>query len=830
MLNRCPSCQASVLDDDAETCPFCGSPMDPAKAKDFKPATPAKSASKPASKAKSKTAPAAAASAETRRPAAKKSGGAPAKPAPGDEDDDPFAADASATAGAIALSRKPTAQRSHKIVCPMCDTVGFAPTAASGKDVRCSNSKCMVPVFTAPDFAAPKPVAIEPQSSGLGPLGTTFAIIGGLVICSAAVWWFVLREEVPPMPDLTGPVTPGATPPSEHDEEPAAPEPVDEEPPPPPAPSETLAAVSNRWSRITEDISQPQRQSLLRRYGAESYAIAGQVEAAREQVSRLQSLRSAVPSYSILPLVEVAWKQLATGDEAAARATFEESAALVERIPQQGFDPARVVIGWASAAARFGQSQKAHDLAQASRDDAAGERLLAMLAAARLFSDGDLSAEYPLRPVWPSDQPKTIAVGLDLLKRGDVDQAKSWADGVSAALTRSEMRAAWAEATAVDEQRTVEQRVAAINAAVASSSPAERALVQSRAAIRLVASGQTAQAETLFSAANDALGQLVLADPIEVASLEDLEGLDVPALDDLRLNAAALGEAAHAATQLGKTAEAVAFIQQGLDHLRSAAPTVALVAERRREYDAARPGLENRLRNEYRRTLEQLQIAATQRFELQVELLARAIEWNLGPELIADAKNRHQASDAATKEAWFSGNHGGRLLAAALLAGDQATETEIRGLGVTNTNVPGFEALTLTLEPMLAARPLDVDKMASTGREFQSISRNRLTRSDWLGHAIRTACRMTREHSVDAAYRFAMAHGDDFIREELLRYLSVCVAQGGQAHQVSTLLSKFRPMPADEAAALRGLTEGLVAIDAGRPAQSARPEPEAARR
>ena len=61
-------------------------------------------------------------------------------------------------------------------------------------------------------------------------------------------------------------------------------------------------------------------------------------------------------------------------------------------------------------------------------------------------------------------------------------------------------------------------------------------------------------------------------------------------------------------------------------------------------------------------------------------------------------------------------------------------------------------------------------------------------------------------------YRFALAHGDDFVREELLRYLSVSAGTSGKAAEVVSLLPRLRLVPSDEAAVLRGLTEGLNAI------------------
>ena len=89
---------------------------------------------------------------------------------PGEVDEaDPFDIDSTADKNVIPIRPKPSQGRSVKVVCPMCDTPGFIAKKAAGRDVRCCNSNCMVPVFTAPAIAAdPRAAADEvSESSGL---------------------------------------------------------------------------------------------------------------------------------------------------------------------------------------------------------------------------------------------------------------------------------------------------------------------------------------------------------------------------------------------------------------------------------------------------------------------------------------------------------------------------------------------------------------------------------------------------------------------------------------------------------------------------------------
>ena len=126
----CPSCRQSVIDDDAVDCPFCGASMK------------AKSGSKPAPAATKPTVTAS-------KPTPTKPTFGVTKPTlPGD--DLPFESELTTGKSAIPAMPNPTKQRTLQVICPMCDTPGYLPPTAAGQSVRCANSKCVMPVFTAP--------------------------------------------------------------------------------------------------------------------------------------------------------------------------------------------------------------------------------------------------------------------------------------------------------------------------------------------------------------------------------------------------------------------------------------------------------------------------------------------------------------------------------------------------------------------------------------------------------------------------------------------------------------------------------------------------------
>ncbi len=94
-----------------------------------------------------------------------------------DEIGDPLDVKTTLGRNAIPASKQKTKSRPHKITCPMCETVGYIPQSAAGKEVRCANPKCMVPVFVAPRIEKKAAEAATPAKSGMSPI-----VLGLLVV------------------------------------------------------------------------------------------------------------------------------------------------------------------------------------------------------------------------------------------------------------------------------------------------------------------------------------------------------------------------------------------------------------------------------------------------------------------------------------------------------------------------------------------------------------------------------------------------------------------------------------------------------------------------
>jgi hypothetical protein len=310
-----------------------------------------------------------------------------------------------------------------------------------------------------------------------------------------------------------------------------------------------------------------------------------------------------------------------------------------------------------------------------------------------------------------------------------------------------------------------------------------------------------------------------------VPDLATLAQAELPDQAAVRLAAAGLAEAAHAAALLKKNDQANQLIAQSLDRLRAAAPSIDAIGERAREFDRLKiGGVQSQLKsalnlsnddearnaaNAYRRKLQEVQTLVAERLDLQTDLLVRAVEWGLGANALAEATRRNNNPDVDAREPFLRGAAGGRLLAAFHAAGDNAAAQQLRSAGAADGAVPPAAAQEQAVLDKLKGPRVEV-----AAREIDAGAWSRVGRSEKLSLAIRLACRLRKQRNPNDAFTFAVSLLDETEKEETLRSLSRCAAEANQGSDARKLLPKFRLGPTAEAAALRGLTEGLVAAGA----------------
>ncbi|MCA9118370.1 MAG: hypothetical protein KDA79_25070, partial [Planctomycetaceae bacterium] len=374
-LPSCPACGQSVLDDDTDECPFCGASMSGKPSAGG--AAVSKAPSRPAAAAapEKKGKPAATAS---RAAASASKGSSPGK-AQKAAGDDPFETEGTAAVKAIQLLPAPRPGRQWEVICPMCETPGYTATKASGREVRCANSGCLVPVFTAPEYEAPvAPPEPEPEKA-------RWPIVAGVTLAGcalvAAVGYFALfydSEGGLSEKDLGAPFVRNAPEPKDDPENPDG---TGESPGVELNPFDTTSGGGNSdqtaragdlpaaaelpgtmLAELVKESQQapPSQKAASRRLIAEAYAQLGQLEAAREQLAQLDKVRrNSLEFYRIPPLTRIAWRQLVDGEAAAAKQTLDEAlqaASQLESFGRVPLDYATLLSGALVAANRASEA------------------------------------------------------------------------------------------------------------------------------------------------------------------------------------------------------------------------------------------------------------------------------------------------------------------------------------------------------------------------------------------------------------------------------------------------------------------------------------------
>ncbi len=415
-LRMCPSCQQSVLDDDVQECPFCGAAMDGSS-----PAT--KPVAKPAAKGKPSPAPKA-------QPQNKKA--APAKSSP-EKDDDPFAVEIETTQKAIALRRKPTAKISYRVVCPMCDTSGFATKAVAGKEVKCPNPKCLMPVFTAPEIKKEEP-KVEKKSI-LTP--TLLSAVGGGAVIIGIFLYFFLQAPAPkpkPVIDTNNTVENSTETEQQNNQEPAE---TEKQPP-----RISLKQVKEQILKQNADAvlqrNNNRSKSFCRRLSAETHVELGDIKGALYQLEKLDNLKEDLAFFKITPLVKIGWYHLRKGDRKSAERMAEQALELAKGYrPNIGRDAIGHTVFLGSLLIALEQNENAGSLLE-SREKVQ-KASLETVRVSMILQDHtyNLDQNYQWLPQIKLEAPLVFAASYGAVVRGYDKQVLSWINSIENAQLKS---------------------------------------------------------------------------------------------------------------------------------------------------------------------------------------------------------------------------------------------------------------------------------------------------------------------------------------------------------------------------------------------------------
>lgn len=246
---------------------------------------------------------------------------ASAKPATAESEDEPIAADRESRAKAIPVRRKRVKGLVLRVKCPMCETEGWVPAKAAGRDVRCANKECLVPLFTAPELPKKEEVVEAPKSNISWPIVIT-AVVGALG--AGWAWWHFGTQTSPE--EIAGGINPSTLGKKDDGDSPDDPGPKPVDPGLDVGPK-GMSLAEIRAKALDRMITESQgaassSKPIARQRTAAVHARLDDIAEAEVQIQKLRELRIFEPYYEVDAQCELAWAHLRAGrtDEAKAAA------------------------------------------------------------------------------------------------------------------------------------------------------------------------------------------------------------------------------------------------------------------------------------------------------------------------------------------------------------------------------------------------------------------------------------------------------------------------------------------------------------------------------
>ncbi|MFK7777844.1 MAG: hypothetical protein QM501_06935 [Gimesia sp.] len=569
-------------------------------------------------------------------------------------DDDPFELEKQKkTEKVISLLRKPVKGKMFRIVCPMCDTPGFASSKVAGKEVKCRNPECLAPVFLVPDAKSKERKPEEEtkpseKKNSKSPLIAVVAVVAASL--GGAYFYFTDVEDGS---ELNKPFEILANKQqtqnsflrnkdktkvnSEKNNQQASNQ-VKVTPLSPTVVQDEALDSIVIISRFRKNRSKP----FSRRLAAEAYAISGDLESAQKQIGRIDAVKPALPFYKIFPLVKIGWIQLKAKNESGFKKTLEQTEQLSKQIPEYGGRDsldlvARLAAFWVAA----GKERRAVELVQKYQAKSDLAQLSAYLQIAQETNQYNFDSLIDLHRRWES--PQWVAVTLILIARDYPQEALNWAALAPEPFVRTEAVTQWA-LYQVDHSVTEKNKpeISLIQPVEMKLSPIGNSFVYASCAKKLISLKQPEAARSFLKKATSFLTNTAIPTPISLGNIKSVYNMTLPAARPLEMLAQTYLQIASVEADLGLKTEAIKSLSNAVLSIRAIAPSITAVQNKINETsnfnfqnelkealnlssnDRVKRGLRN-----YQKKLRNLKSVAETRLTLLVKLLSKASRSNL---------------------------------------------------------------------------------------------------------------------------------------------------------------------------------------------------------
>lgn len=728
----------------------------------------------------------------------------------------------------------------------MCETPGFIPRSAVGKQVRCANRECLVPVFTAPESADGKPTRVPARISdgevaagktGSKPAGqknpmVMYGIVGGiLLVLTVGLVWFLNKPGITEL----GPVViqPGG---GNGEDEPEDPDEVPGGTPP------AAVQVDHRKAalQLVDQMIQAARvnignsnKALCRRLTGDAYLRLGQETQARAEFDQLKVVSSQrgqeVGYYRLGPLITQYWALREAGENDAAAAILVEARELGAVLPAAVGLAMESAVSLAAALADSGDltaglevvAQQQRDASVTSFQDSA--RYGAWNSCATVLWDAGHDALTP-QDAFSWQEPLMTAVCVHLAVEGRWDTAVQWVAAQQASQTASDSCAALAA------QMVALNAPASVRDALAAAAEAKGRDVSLRTNSVLATSQNDQQ---YLARAKQQFASLTSAEPAALGSV--LEVIDVarPDLSGAALTSSAVADYAAAAATRGDMESAAAALQRLAGIMLSVVPPTAEIrraaGEIERNDDAVKDRIadelnitnSNRLRSRfiaYRKSIDQLARAAEERRLLLLQMLSQVVQKG-GLNAVRDALK--QADSALTQEIGVDRQSGMLYVAATVVDLDYP---EILTLDAALAVPPArVETDEQTVMPVLVSAWQKYRSGAglAAAAELDSVTGLPGLRSAMVIEM--TTKSVSGAESVVKMMETIQQIPNELWREQCMAVATRLLAERGMAEQLEAAMGQVNLTPTQRVSALHALVLSRIQAEKASPDQSAEP-------
>lgn len=757
------------------------------------------------------------------------------------DDDNPFDSPAPVMSKGIQLLPKPAKGKLHRVICPMCETPGFTSKKAAGRDVRCAQLDCLVPIFTAPPLEVEdEPARAETPTKESTPMPLALKLVLVAVLGGGGLWalaTLVLFPDAPKQDDkIVLPDDPGDGPKNtgkntdKGDGTDNTNTDTDNKPPVVPQGPTIVEQRTKALKRMVTLALKTQAEGndnkpLCRRLTAEAYAVLGNTDEVKTQLKQMGALPDGqrLKYFEILPLIETAWNSVAAGDTAATGVVISQIQELLPTVPSNRSMALDIVIEFSVLLAAVDRASEAATLVTERQNTGQLGQFMESFARCQFTRTFNLDQAASLRPVGGWSAPQWVAVTVGLTGRGHNDKALAWARSATTSQVVNESIAAWAEATILMHKNA--SVLPAINKEVNALPEPVKSWTKARIGLTLASVGLVDDAKAVIAQAAISLDPAQAPPKFQTPSETELHTYKVPNVDVTRVRTLGAAELAHAHLLLGSKQVAWNAISVALAQTRNMAPSNIVISQL--FGDMNRQGGEDGLSKKFMKSLNLLTLTegrkaflnyranctslktlADVRFALQKEVLFAAITWGFVPETWKEIKGR--ATDRGTKhENWFDTGLPSTLLAEFQGLGDQNSMQDIKTTvpqkNLEDNNVKRATFNVVAWKHLADGKPKDAIFVLN---KFKADNEKDV---HWLREIImRQATKLAAESGFETAVQYTVGISNNEKRQRGI-VMQLIASQASLQEDSQVLFDKAmseQTYPPDAVSILRGFIEG----------------------